>query len=154
MTFQQSASKSHRKPFRVLRQFLSIAKTKAFQKFLPNPFHKSQFVEANSSHKSKYLFTRALDDRDRNAPSNGYKTPPIVTLCFLFHFLQLFLLVSLIPLSLSLSLRIFWPLLRGEELYTQMGFFVQSILAARYIHRRELRLVSLESLSVQRRIWN
>ena len=28
-----------------------------------------------------------------------------------------------------------------------MGFFVQSILADRYIHRRELRLVSLESLS-------
>ena len=39
------------------------------------------------------------------------------------------------------------PLLRGEELYTQLGFFVQSILADRYIHRRELRLVSLESLS-------
>ena len=35
----------------------------------------------------------------------------------------------------------------GEELYTQMGFFVQSILADRYIHRRELTLVSLESLS-------
>ena len=35
----------------------------------------------------------------------------------------------------------------GEELYTQMGFFVQSILADRYIHRRELRLASLESLS-------
>ena len=28
-----------------------------------------------------------------------------------------------------------------------MGFFGQSILADRYIHRRELRLVSLESLS-------
>ena len=28
-----------------------------------------------------------------------------------------------------------------------MGFFVQSILADRYIHRRELRLVSLESSS-------
>ena len=39
------------------------------------------------------------------------------------------------------------PLVGGEELYTQMGFFVQSILADRYIHRRELRLVSLESLS-------
>ena len=38
-------------------------------------------------------------------------------------------------------------LLRGEELYTQMGFFVPWIFAARYIHRRELRLVSLESLS-------
>ena len=37
--------------------------------------------------------------------------------------------------------------LEGEELYTQMGFFVQTILADRYIHRRELRLVSLESLS-------
>ena len=38
-------------------------------------------------------------------------------------------------------------LLRGEELYTQMVFFVQSSLADRYINRRELRLVSLESLS-------
>ena len=39
-------------------------------------------------------------------------------------------------------------LLRGEELYTQMGFFfVPWIFAARYIHRRELRLVSLESSS-------
>ena len=39
-------------------------------------------------------------------------------------------------------------LLRGEELYAQTGFFfVQSILVGRYIHRRELRLVSLESLS-------
>ena len=35
----------------------------------------------------------------------------------------------------------------GEELYTQMGFFVQSVLADRYIHRRKLRPVSLESLS-------
>ena len=26
----------------------------------------------------------------------------------------------------------------GEELYTQMGFFVQSILADRYINRREM----------------
>ena len=42
---------------------------------------------------------------------------------------------------------LFRPLLRGEELYTQMGFFVQTILADRYIHRRELRLVSLGSLS-------
>ena len=33
------------------------------------------------------------------------------------------------------------------ELHTQVGFFVQSILADRYIHRRGLRLVSLESLS-------
>ena len=41
------------------------------------------------------------------------------------------------------------PLEGGEELYTQLGFFffVQSILADRYIHRREMRLVSLESLS-------
>ena len=39
-------------------------------------------------------------------------------------------------------------LLRGEELYTQLGFFfVPWIFAARYIHRRELRLVSLESSS-------
>ena len=35
----------------------------------------------------------------------------------------------------------------GGELYTQMVFFVQTILADPYIHRRELRLVSLESLS-------
>ena len=35
----------------------------------------------------------------------------------------------------------------GEELYTQMGFFVQTILADRYIHRTELRLVSFESLA-------
>ena len=34
---------------------------------------------------------------------------------------------------------IFVPtLLRGEELYTQMGFFVQTILADRYNNRREL----------------
>ena len=39
------------------------------------------------------------------------------------------------------------PFLMGEELYTQMVFFVQTILADRYIHRRELRMVSLESLS-------
>ena len=42
---------------------------------------------------------------------------------------------------------LFRPLLRGKEIYTQIGFFVQSILADRHIHRRELRLVSLESLS-------
>ena len=35
----------------------------------------------------------------------------------------------------------------GEELYTQMGFFVQTILADRYIHRTELKLASLESSS-------
>ena len=35
----------------------------------------------------------------------------------------------------------------GEELYTQMGSFFQTILADRYIHRRELRPVSLESSS-------
>ena len=34
----------------------------------------------------------------------------------------------------------------GEELYTQMGFF-QIIFADRYRHRRELRLVSIESSS-------
>ena len=33
---------------------------------------------------------------------------------------------------------LFRPTLVGEELYTQMGFFVQSILADRYNHRREL----------------
>ena len=36
----------------------------------------------------------------------------------------------------------------GEELYTQMGFFVQSILADRYNNRRELSVVSLESQSI------
>ena len=41
---------------------------------------------------------------------------------------------------------LFRPLLRGEELYTQM-VFLQTIFADRYIHRRELRLVSLESSS-------
>ena len=35
----------------------------------------------------------------------------------------------------------------GEELYTQMVFFVQTVLADQCIHRRELRLVSLESSS-------
>ena len=37
--------------------------------------------------------------------------------------------------------------LEGEGTIHSNGFFVQSILADRYIHRRELRLVSLESLS-------
>ena len=44
------------------------------------------------------------------------------------------------------SFYLFRPLLRGEELYTQF-FFVQTIFADRYINRRELRLVSLESSS-------
>ena len=35
----------------------------------------------------------------------------------------------------------------GEGTIYSNGFFVQSILADRYIHRRELRLISLESLS-------
>ena len=35
-------------------------------------------------------------------------------------------------------------ILVGEEVYTQMGFFVQTILADRYNHRRELWVVSLE----------
>ena len=35
----------------------------------------------------------------------------------------------------------------GEELYTQMGFFVQTILADRYNHRREVWVVSLKSWS-------
>ena len=30
------------------------------------------------------------------------------------------------------------PLEGGDELYTQLGFFVQTILADRYIHRREM----------------
>ena len=42
---------------------------------------------------------------------------------------------------------LFRALLRGEELYTQIGFFVQTILGDRYINHRELRLVSLESMS-------
>ena len=37
--------------------------------------------------------------------------------------------------------------LRGEEICTQTAFFVPSILANRYIRRRELSLVSLESPS-------
>ena len=42
---------------------------------------------------------------------------------------------------------LFRPPLWGEELYTQMGFFVQSILADRCIHRREMWVVSLKSSS-------
>ena len=42
---------------------------------------------------------------------------------------------------------LFRPPLVGEELYTQMVFLVQTILADRYIHHRELRLVLLDSLS-------
>ena len=38
------------------------------------------------------------------------------------------------------------PLVGREELYTQMGFFVQTILADRYIRRRELWVLSLKSL--------
>ena len=37
--------------------------------------------------------------------------------------------------------------IRGQELYTQKGFFIRRIFADRYIHRRELRLASLESWS-------
>ena len=33
---------------------------------------------------------------------------------------------------------LFRPHLRGEELYTPIGFYVQTILADRYIHRREM----------------
>ena len=39
------------------------------------------------------------------------------------------------------------PLEGGGTIYSNGFFFVQSILADRYIHRREMRLVSLESLS-------
>ena len=39
------------------------------------------------------------------------------------------------------------PHLWGEELYAQMVFFVQTILADRYIHRREMCVVSLKSSS-------
>ena len=42
---------------------------------------------------------------------------------------------------------LFRPLLRGGGTIYSNGFFVQSILADRYIHRRELRLVPLEILS-------
>ena len=44
------------------------------------------------------------------------------------------------------------PLEGGEELYTQMGFFVQSILADRYIHRKRVEIGIIRKL-VQRRIW-
>ena len=41
---------------------------------------------------------------------------------------------------------IFVPtLLQGEELYAQMGFFVQTILADRYNNRREMWVVSLQN---------
>ena len=51
------------------------------------------------------------------------------------------------------------PLEGREELYTQMGFFVQTILTDRNIHRRGLRLVSLESTSsveygIRKILWN
>ena len=49
--------------------------------------------------------------------------------------------------SVDTLLLMFAPLLRGEELYTQMVFFVQTIFADQYIHRRELGLVSLERSS-------
>ena len=39
------------------------------------------------------------------------------------------------------------PLEGGGTIYSNGFFFVQSILTDRYIHRRELRLVPLESLS-------
>ena len=43
---------------------------------------------------------------------------------------------------------LFRPHLWGKELYTQMGFFfVQWILADRYIRRREMWVVSLKSWS-------
>ena len=42
-------------------------------------------------------------------------------------------------------LLLFRPHLLGEELYTQMGFFVQKVLADRY--RREMRVASLKSSS-------
>ena len=40
---------------------------------------------------------------------------------------------------------LFRPNLMGDELYTQMVFFVQTILADRYNHRSELLVVSVES---------
>ena len=47
---------------------------------------------------------------------------------------------------------LFRPHLWGEELYTQMGFFVQTILADRHIHRREMS--GINKKLVQRRIRN
>ena len=46
------------------------------------------------------------------------------------------------------------PLVGGGELYTQIGFaFVKTILADRYIHRREMWMVSLtDSSSVEFKI--
>ena len=55
-----------------------------------------------------------------------------------------FKIVSTTSLALLLLFR---PHLWGEELSTQMGFFVQTILADRYIHRRKMRVVSLKSSS-------
>ena len=63
------------------------------------------------------------------------------------------------PFGLNLSnVKLRWPpnhlkkslftiFLWGEELYTQMGFFVQSNLTVRSIHRREMWVVSLKNCS-------
>ena len=58
---------------------------------------------------------------------------PVLTCSFLLFIFKLCLL--------------FRPHLWEEELYTQMGFFVQTILADRYIHRREMWVVSLKNWS-------
>ena len=53
------------------------------------------------------------------------------------------------------SLKIlFRPHLWGKELYTQMGFIVQTIVGDRYIHRRGMSVVSLKAQLVQNRVRN
>ena len=52
-------------------------------------------------------------------------------------FLSIYVFFYFTPASKSYCL-LFRPLLRGEELFTQMVFFVQTILGDRYIHRRVL----------------
>ena len=65
--------------------------------------------------------------------------------CFFNLFYRLFIILR--DIFVTSLVYLFRPFLRGEEVYTQMGFFVQTIFADRYIHRRELRLVLLGSSS-------
>ena len=58
----------------------------------------------------------------------------------LFWFCIIFVLSSILAIAVFVPT----PLL-GEELYTQMGFFVRTILADRYIHCREMWVASLKS---------
>ena len=46
--------------------------------------------------------------------------------------------MNMIDASSLKNCLLFPPTLEGEELYTQLGFFVQSISADRYNHRTEL----------------